>query len=88
RQRGLGLIQDMVPNHIGDGHRWLRWPPARDWINPPGDGGTLTNHARTSIRDAYAAPADREGFTRGWFAPSMPDLNTTQPLLARYLVQQ
>lgn len=88
RQRGLGLIQDMVPNHIGDGHRWLRRPPARDWINPPGDGGTLTNHARTSIRDAYAAPADREGFTRGWFAPSMPDLNTTQPLLARYLVQQ
>ncbi|MDP1346551.1 alpha-amylase family glycosyl hydrolase, partial [Klebsiella pneumoniae] len=52
RQRGLGLIQDMVPNHIGDGHRWLRRPPARDWINPPGDGGTLTNHARTSIRDA------------------------------------
>jgi glycosidase len=87
RRRGLGLIQDVVPNHIGDGHRWLARPPASDWINPGPPATALTNHARTSIRDPYAVPADREGFTRGWFAPSMPDLNTTQPLLAQYLAQ-
>lgn len=87
RRRGLGLIQDVVPNHIGDGHRWRQRPPARDWLNPGPPEAALTHHARSSIRDPYAAQADRDGFTRGWFAPSMPDLNTTQPLLARYLVQ-
>lgn len=87
RRRGLGLIQDVVPNHIGDGHRWLAHPPARDWFNPGPPAAALTNHARSSIRDAYAVSADRDGFTRGWFAPTMPDLNTTQPLLAQYLVQ-
>lgn len=87
RRRGLGLIQDVVPNHIGDGHRWRAHPPARDWINPGPPSAALTNHARSSIRDPYAVAADRDGFTRGWFAPSMPDLNTTQPLLAQYLVQ-
>lgn len=87
RRRGLGLIQDVVPNHIGDGHRWLAQPPARDWINPGPPAAALTQHARSSIRDPYAVQADRDGFTRGWFAPTMPDLNTTQPLLAQYLVQ-
>lgn len=87
RQRGIGLIHDAVPNHIGAGHRWLAQPPAADWLNPAPPQAALTNHARTTVRDPYAAPADRVGFTRGWFAPSMPDLNTTQPLLAQYLVQ-
>lgn len=86
-RRGLGLIQDVVPNHIGSGHRWLANPPARDWINPGPPAAALTNHARSSIRDPYAVQADRDGFTRGWFAPTMPDLNTAQPLLAQYLVQ-
>lgn len=86
RRRGIGLIQDVVPNHIGDGHRWLAQAPARDWINP-GPPAATTNHARSSIRDTYAAQADRDGFTRGWFAPGMPDLNTSQPLLAQYLIQ-
>lgn len=87
RQRGIGLIHDAVPNHIGDGHRWLAQPPAADWLNPAPPHTALTNHARTTVLDPYAAPADRASFTRGWFSPSMPDLNTTQPLLAQYLVQ-
>lgn len=87
RQRGIGLIHDAVPNHIGAGHRWLAQPPAADWLNPAPPQAALTNHARTTVRDPYAAPADRASFTRGWFSPSMPDLNTAQPLLAQYLVQ-
>ncbi len=87
RRRGIGLIQDVVPNHIGHQHRWVAQPPARDWINPAPPAAPLTNHARSSIRDPYAAPADRESFTRGWFAPTMPDLDTRRPLLAQYLAQ-
>jgi glycosidase len=87
RRRGLGIIQDAVPNHIGDGHRWLRDPPSRDWIHPAPPQAPLTHHARTSIRDGYAVQGDRDRFTRGWFAPSMPDLNTSNRLLAQYLEQ-
>lgn len=87
RQRGIGIIQDAVPNHIGNQHRWLAQPPSADWINPPPTTAPLTSHARTSIRDPYAAQADRDIFTQGWFAPTMPDLNNTNPLLAEYLVQ-
>lgn len=87
RRRGIGIVHDAVPNHIGSGHRWFTQPPAADWLNHAPPGVPLTNHARTTVRDPYAAPADRERFTRGWFAPTMPDLNTTHPLLAQYLVQ-
>jgi glycosidase len=41
----------------------------------------------TTVQDPYAAPADRLGYTSGWFDTSMPDLNTRQPQLANYLIQ-
>lgn len=86
RAKGIGIIQDVVPNHIGDGHAWVKDTPTADWITL---GGRFepTRHARTAIADAYAAQVDREDFTQGWFAPTMPDLNQRQPLLATYLTQ-
>ncbi len=86
RAKGIGIIQDVVPNHIGDGHVWIKDPPTADWITL---GGRFepTRHGRTAIADAYAAQVDREDFTQGWFAPTMPDLNQRQPLLATYLTQ-
>ena len=32
-ERGMGLIMDMVPNHIGSEHWWMRDLPSSDWIN-------------------------------------------------------
>lgn len=86
RGKGVGVIQDVVLNHIGDGHAWAKDPPTADWITL---GGRFepTHHARTAIGDPYAAQVDRDDFTRGWFAPTMPDLNQRQPLLATYLTQ-
>jgi glycosidase len=86
RAHGIGLVMDVVLNHIGSEHWWMRDPPSRDWIN---NGGryTPTNHRRTTIQDPYAAPGDRAGFTDGWFVETMPDLNQRQPQLARYLIQ-
>lgn len=84
--RGVGLVMDVVLNHIGSMHWWMRDLPARDWIN---HGGNFvpTNHRRTTIQDPHAAPADRAGFTEGWFVDAMPDLNQRNPHLARYLIQ-
>ena len=86
RARGIGVIHDIVLNHIGSRHRWVADPPTRDWINSAATR-ELTNHAHISVQDPHAAQADRESFVNGWFDAGMPDLNTRQPLLATYLIQ-
>lgn len=86
RKHGIGLIQDVVLSHIGSGHWWMKDLPTPDWVNY---GGKFvpTHHHRVAVQDRYAARADAENFTRGWFAPGMPDLNQTNPLVANYLIQ-
>jgi neopullulanase len=86
RSKGIGVIQDIVPNHIGDGHVWMKDPPTADWLTYGGRYDP-TRHGRTAIADPYAAQSDRDDFTQGWFAPTMPDLNQRQPLLSTYLAQ-
>ncbi|MCM2310659.1 MAG: alpha-amylase family glycosyl hydrolase, partial [Steroidobacteraceae bacterium] len=36
RKRGIGLIKDVVLNHCGSGHWWMRDPPTPDWFNMGG----------------------------------------------------
>ncbi|UXH76347.1 glycoside hydrolase family 13 protein [Roseateles amylovorans] len=86
RAKGLGLIQDVVLNHIGSHHWWMKDLPTADWINT-WPQYTETHHARMSLQDPYAAPSDRKRFSDGWFSPGMPDLNQRQPLLETYLTQ-
>ncbi len=86
RTRGIGLVMDMVLNHIGSQHWWMRDLPAAGWINHA-ETFTPTNHRRTTIQDPHAATADREAFTGGWFVQTMPDLNQRDPHLATYLIQ-
>lgn len=84
--RGIGVIQDIVLNHIGAGHWWMRDLPSQDWLNQ-WPQFTETHHARATVQDPHAAPSDRRRFTDGWFTQGMPDLNQRQPLLANYLIQ-
>ncbi len=86
KSRGIGLIMDFVPNHIGSGHLWMRDPPTPDWLNHRGKF-VPTNHARTSVSDPYASRADERAFTEGWFVDTMPDPNQRLPLLATYQTQ-
>lgn len=88
--RGLGVIQDVVLNHIGSGHWWMGDLPSRDWLNGSGTAKgeyEITNHSRTTHIDPYASDLDKKGFVDGWFVDSMPDLNQRNPLLANYLIQ-
>ncbi len=86
RTRGIGLIMDMIVNHIGSAHWWMSDLPSADWIN---HGGQFvpTSHERTVWQDPYADPGDIADFADGWFVESMPDLNQRNPLLGDYLVQ-
>lgn len=86
QQKGIGVIQDVVLNHIGSKHWWMADMPANNWLNFPNEY-TETTHRRTVIQDPYAAPADKEKFVGGWFVKSMPDLNQRNPQLANYLIQ-
>jgi glycosidase len=83
---GLGVIHDIVLNHVGHRHRWVADPPTRDWLNHA-TTGTRTNHAHISVQDPHGAVSDRESFVAGWFDGNMPDLNVRQPLLGDYLIQ-
>lgn len=86
KQKGIGVIQDIVLNHIGSKHWWMADMPAKDWLNFP-DVYTDTNHRRTTVQDPYADPRDKELFVSGWFVTSMPDLNQRNPQMANYLIQ-
>ena len=86
KARGIKLIFDGVVNHSGSGYWWMEDLPFSDWINYQ-DSMRVTNHRRTVNEDLYAAQVDRELMTRGWFVPSMPDLNQTNPHMAKYLIQ-
>jgi glycosidase len=86
RAKGVGVIQDIVLNHIGVNHWWMADLPAPDWVNQ-WPQYTETHHARLTLQDPYAAPSDRRRFTDGWFSHGMPDLNQRRPELAAYLMQ-
>lgn len=84
--RGIGIIHDIVLNHIGTGHWWMRDLPARDWINH-GNTYRPTNNQHTLAQDIHAAPEEKARFFDGWFVETMPDLNQRNRLVARYLIQ-
>lgn len=86
RERGIGVIMDMIVNHIGSGHPWMQSLPSGDWLNQPERRG-ITTHERIADLDPNAAQVDRDAFNDGWFVDTMPDLNQRNPLLADYLTQ-
>ncbi len=85
-ERGMGVIADIVLNHIGDEHWWLKDLPSKDWLNYP-KSRELTNNQHSTVQDIHVAPEERERFLKGWFVPTMPDLNQSNPKVARYLIQ-
>ncbi len=84
--RGIGVIHDVVLNHIGTGHWWMKDLPTKDWLNYQ-QGFVPTNNQHSTVQDIHAAPEERRRFLDGWFVASMPDLNQRNALVARYLIQ-
>lgn len=85
--KGMKLVIDLVPNHVGVQHPWILDPPAPDWLH-----GTLQNHRAAQsdfyqLVDPHAPTQAWINITTGWFTDGMPDLNQENPLVARYLIQ-
>jgi neopullulanase len=86
-QRGMKIVLDTVPNHVGPNHPWVNDEPTPDWFH-----GTPAHHSVakgdfSSIPDPHAAPLASRDVVQGWFANVLPDLNQENPLVARYLIQ-
>ena len=82
---GIGLVMDLIPNHIGSGHWWMNDLPTPDWLNH--NRYVQSSHVREPLLDPHAPESERAAFVDGWFVPTMPDLNQKNPLLAEYLMQ-
>ncbi|GGH67802.1 glycosidase [Filimonas zeae] len=85
-KRGMKLIQDAVYNHTGSYHFLAMDPPAKSWFHQ-WPSFTQTNFKEQPIFDPYASARDRSITTDGWFVPSMPDLDQTNPYVANFLIQ-
>jgi glycosidase len=84
--RGMKLIQDAVYNHVGLYHFTVQNPPMKDWLNQ-WPSFTQTSYKDQPLFDPYAATADKQTTSKGWFTRQMPDLNHNNPFVANYLIQ-
>ena len=86
KDRNIGLIKDLVLNHIGSGHWWMNDLPTDDWLNYQ-DNYRQTNHIHETVYDPHLPKSQKDLFTEGWFVETMPDLNQKNPFVATYLEQ-
>ena len=84
--KGLKILMDMVPNHCGAAHWWMKDLPYQDWINQFPEF-TNTNNVFTANYDVNASEYDRKLSNRGWFDHPMPDMNLENPDLLKYFQQ-
>jgi len=86
-RRGMKLVLDMVPNHIGPMSPWVKDEPEPDWFH-----GTLAKHDAAKgefspLVDPHAPWRDQKDILEGWFADVLPDMNQENPDVSRYLIQ-
>ncbi len=84
--KDLKIIMDMVPNHIGLEHWWMKDMPMKDWINCGGEY-KQTRYGQTVQFDTHASEADFIDNRDHWFVPTMPDMNLNNPYVLKYLIQ-
>ncbi|MBA4197643.1 MAG: alpha-amylase [Chitinophaga sp.] len=85
-KRGMKLMQDAVYNHVGIWHWMQQDPPSKDWIH---QWPTFTNpnYKEQVFFDPYASEKDKKQMADGWFSREMPDVNQSNPYVAKFLIQ-
>ena len=86
REKGLGVIMDIVPNHCSYVHWWMNDLPFNDWIHQF-DTYTGTNVAFSTNMDPNASSKDLYIQESGWFVPTMVDMNLDNPFVLKYFQQ-
>ena len=102
-EKGLKIVMDMIFNHSGFEHPWVKDMPTKDWLNTPewlkgtnlddqtqmtvGDPYLQTSYKLTPVVDPYASKVDMRETVDGWFVPTMPGLNQRLTWVMDYLIQ-
>ena len=86
-KRNMKLVLDMVPNHIGPAHPWVKDEPEADWFH-----GTAAKHVKAEgefapLVNPHAPWRDQDAILNGWFADVLPDMNEENPDVSQYLIQ-
>ena len=85
-EKGLKVIMDIVTNHCGTEHWWMKDTPAKDWYHTF-DTYTQMNALFSVYMDPHASVRDLERQESGWFVPMIPDMNLDNPLVLKYFQQ-
>ena len=85
-KRGMKNVMDYVTNHWGWKHWMYKDLPTYNWIHQF-PGYSQSNYRMTTQFDTNASAIDTKNCMDGWFVPSMPDLNQSNPLVLNYLTQ-
>ncbi|OEK00883.1 glycosyl hydrolase [Roseivirga sp. 4D4] len=84
--KGLKVIMDMIHNHIGDQHWWMKDLPFKNWVHDQSVYGN-TSYRSPVASDPYASKHDKDRLIKGWFVDEMPDLDQRNETLADYMIQ-
>jgi neopullulanase len=85
-KRNMKLVKDYVTNHWGAEHWMFKDMPTYDWFHQF-PGYQQSNYRMTTQYDINGSKRDAKYCMNGWFVPSMPDLNQSNPLVLNYLIQ-
>lgn len=84
--KDMKVVMDMIFNHCGSDHPWVKDVPSPDWFNNLKEY-VQTSHMKEMYFDPYASDYDKDKMVDGWFVPTMPDLNQRNRHVAKYLIQ-
>ena len=84
--KGLKIVMDIAPNHVGDQNYFIKDLPEKDWVHQF-DTFTRTTYRDQVVFDPYASDADKRQMQDGWFDLHMPDMNTGNPHVTTYMTQ-
>ena len=84
--KDMKVVMDMIFNHCGSDHPWVKDVPSPDWFNNLKEY-VQTSHMKEMYFDRYASEYDKDKMVDGWFVPTMPDLNQRNRHVAKYLIQ-
>ena len=102
-QQRMKILFDIVPNHVGPKHPWANKAPLPDWFHGTvqhhlnssdpvsgafyGEGKNQGHDLFEAIVDPHAPPRLWRNLTEGWFVDTLPDMNTENPTVAQYLLE-
>ena len=102
-QQQMKIVFDIVPNHVGPKHPWAAKPPLPDWFHGTvqhhlnasgpvrgsfyGEGDDQGHDLFQALVDPHAPARLWKNLTDGWFVDLLPDMNTENPVVAQYLLQ-